>query len=347
MKVPEPRKLKSGSYFIQLRLDGVSVPITASSARECKRAAELIKAEHRAGKALIRKIDMTLQEAETVFLRDRKASLSPTTYRSYKSYKENRFPAYLHKKLDDIEWQKMINRELETKSPKTVENAWGFVHAALKYVGYQTPEVKLADVPVSEMPFLQPEEILPFCEAVKGRNYELAALIELHGLRLSEARALTWDMVDLKKGLIRVRGALVRGVDGDVRKPTNKNKTSTRIVPIMIPQLADALARCQQAEGPVVKQSSNTLLDDVKRSCVRAGVTVVGNHGLRHSFASLCYHLNIPERQLMEWGGWADYQTMHKIYIRLAASDRTKYQAEVEGFFQKNANENANGFQKV
>jgi integrase len=62
-------------------------------------------------------------------------------------------------------------------------------------------------------------------------------------------------------------------------------------------------------------------------------VTVVTNHGLRHSFASLCYHLGISERQLMQWGGWADYQTMHKIYIRLAASDESKAAEQLTGFF--------------
>ena len=50
MKVPTPRKLKSGNYFIQLQLGGVSVPVTATTAKECTRQAELIKAEHRSGK---------------------------------------------------------------------------------------------------------------------------------------------------------------------------------------------------------------------------------------------------------------------------------------------------------
>ena len=36
------------------------------------------------------------------------------------------------------------------------------------------------------------------------------------------------------------------------------------------------------------------MLTHTKAACERAGVTVVGNHGLRHSFASLGYHLG-PE----------------------------------------------------
>ena len=88
-----------------------------------------------------------------------------------------------------------------------------------------------------------------------------------------------------------------------------------------------------------------TLLRDVNRACNRANIPVVGNHGLRHSFASLCYYLRIPEKQVQEWGGWADYTTMHKIYIRLAASDESKSRDLFASFFQpktENANENAN-----
>ena len=56
MKVPEPRKLSSGNYFIQLRLNGQSIPITAETATECKNIAELTKAEYRAGKKAIKKL---------------------------------------------------------------------------------------------------------------------------------------------------------------------------------------------------------------------------------------------------------------------------------------------------
>ena len=54
MKVPEPRKLQSGTWFIQLRLGGVSVPVSATTKKECIRQAQLIKAEHQSGKNKVR-----------------------------------------------------------------------------------------------------------------------------------------------------------------------------------------------------------------------------------------------------------------------------------------------------
>ena len=338
MKVPEPRKMTSENWFIQLRLGGQSIPVTAATKKECIRQAELIKAEHRAGKRteIKQPTELTLKEACERYINMYSKTLSPSTIRGYTIYKDQRFKAYQEKKLTEINWQRMIDDELAIKSEKTVKNGWGLVHAALDAAKFPIPEVKLAKAPVNEIAFLQPDEILPFCEAVRGRSYEIAALLELHGLRLSEVRGLTWENIDLRRGFITVRGAMVRGIDGEVRKGTNKNETSTRKVPIMIPQLKDALEAVTEKKGIVVKTYPNALLDDVKRSCVRAGITVVTNHGLRHSFASLGYHLKLSERQLMQWGGWKDYQTMHKIYIRLAAIDETEAKATMMDFF-KNA----------
>ena len=339
MKVPEPRKMSSGNWFIQMRLGGVSTTVTAATKSECIRQATLIKAEHKAGKRVSIKTpnELTLKEACERYIAKYQKALSPATVRGYTIYKDNRFRAYQDKKLTEINWQKMIDDELAIKSEKTVKNAWGLVHPALVEAKFPIPDVKLAKVPINETAFLQPEEILPFCEAVKGRSYEIAALLELHGMRLSEVRGLTWENVDLKRGFISVKGARVRGLDGDVMKETNKNETSTRLVPILIPQLTEALTAVKDKKGSVVKAQSNTLLDDVKRSCKRAGVTIVTNHGLRHSFASLGYHLKISERQMMQWGGWKDFQTMHKIYIRLAAIDETEAKAAMTKFFAENA----------
>lgn len=336
MKVPEPRKLPSGNYFIQLRLNGVSIPITAKTPTECKLIAEQTKVQHRLNKHAKKRLpkDVTLREAMEKYIKEYQATLSPSTYDRYLQYKDGRFKAYLDKPMSEIKWQKMIDDELKIASEKTVYNAWGLVRPSLKFIGYPVPEVKLAAVPVNEIAFLQPEEIKAFCDSVKGRSYEIAALIELHGLRLSELKGLDWKDIDLKHNVINVRGAYVKGHDGFVDKKTNKNKSSTRPVPIMIPQLETALNAVKNKNGRVVTISNSVLLRDVKRACNRAGITEVTNHGLRHSFASLCFHLDIPDRQIQEWGGWKDRETLHRIYIRLTASSESQHRATFSNFFE-------------
>lgn len=248
----------------------------------------------------------------------------------------------MDKKVSDIDWQDMVNAELRTVGPKTVKNAWGLVRSSLTDRKLPAPEIKLPQVPVKEIPFLQPEEIIPFCGAIKGDMAEIAVLLELQGLRRSEVKGLDWENIDLKNKKIKIRGARVQNKDGHfVHKETNKNVTSTRTVPIMIPQLLEALTAVKNKTGPVVLISTSTMLKHTNNACRAAGVTIVGNHGLRHSFASLGYHLGLSERQLMDLGGWADYMTMHKIYIRLAEADKRAANNAVFDFF-KNANENAN-----
>ena len=78
-----------------------------------------------------------------------------------------------------------------------------------------------------------------------------------------------------------------------------------------------------------------------EKICRENNLPNVGIHGLRHSFASLAYHLQIPEKIAMEIGGWSDYQTMRKIYTHLSSIDRKKAENKMAEFY-KNANKNAN-----
>lgn len=349
MKIPKINKLPSGNYNVTLRLDGEVISITRSTKDQCRTEAQLVKSEYLAGKRQKLSTDakqMTLREVQERYVEKYKTALSPSTVRSYKFYYQKRFTDYQEKKLPEITWQEMINKELEDVSQKTLKNAWSLVSAALKDVKYPVPEVKLAAVPVNEIAFLQPEEIIPFCEAVRGRTYEIPCLLMLHGLRLSEVRGLDWKNVDLINNTITIKESLVRGEDGNVSKNTNKNKSSSRTVPLMIPQLITVLNAVNNKNGKVVNIGATTILDDVKRACHRAGVTEVTPHGLRHSFASLCYYLkDIPDRQIQTWGGWRTPDTLHKVYIRLTASGQSEAKDSFTKFFQ-NADKNADKVSK-
>lgn len=344
MKVPEPRKLKSGNYFIQLRLNGVSVPVTAATAKECKRQAELIKAEHRAGKRVAQehKSDPTLGQAIDSYIDSRRNVLSPSTVRGYEIIHRNRFQQQMEEKLDAINWQSAINTEAKVCSPKTLKNAWGLMVSVLTYHQLPVPKVKLPQMKPSEKEWLEPEQIPAFVQAVMHESCAIPALLALHGLRRSEIYALDWDAIDLMAGTITVKGAVVPDENHKfVRKETTKNISSRRTIPIIIPELSALLAEAKAAGTAVVSGSPNTLCHRINRVCEKEGLPLVGVHGLRHSFASLGYHLGIPEREMMELGGWSDTATMQKIYTHIAKSDRLKSENKLANYF-KNANENAN-----
>lgn len=340
MKVPKPRKLPSGSWFIRLRLGGEDIAITRSTAKECATAAELIKAEYRSGKRAANAADsLTLGEAIDAYIEGKNNTLSPSTIRGYKTIRNSYLQGYMGKKLKSIDnWQAIMNAEAKTRAPKTVKNTWRFICSVLRENGISPPRVVLPQIAANEHPWLEPEQIRVFVAALAEQPHQIAALLALHGLRRSEIMALTWDKIDLKKNIIRISGAAVFDENQKlVQKATNKNHTSARSVPIMIPELKAALEAVPDKKGNLVTCNPNTIWARVNRTCEANGLPKVGVHGLRHSFASLAYHLGWSERQTMEIGGWADTQTMHKIYTHLSRADRMKAQNTMADFYSGGA----------
>lgn len=342
MIVPKARRMSSGSWFIYLRLGGEQVSVSAATEKECVRQAQLIKAEYLAGKRAAPKPEEpagpTLGQAMDAFIAKRKAVLSPATIRGYQIIRRNRFQGLMDRDLTRLtadDWQKACSREVSKCSAKTLHNAWGLVSTVIQdATGAPPPKVKLPQIILNKHEFLEPEQIRPFMEAVQGTELEIPALLALHSLRLSEILALTWESIDLDKRIIKVRGAVVTGEENKpVRKAENKNATSARNVPIMIDQLYDALIRQKEAGGPLVAKAPNNLRIRLNRLCEENGFGRVGFHGLRHSFVSLAYHLGIPEKIVMELGGWSDFQTMRRIYTHVAKSDVSRYTEQMKAFF--------------
>ena len=354
MKVPEPRKLKSGTWFIQLRLNGVSVPVSAPSKAECKNRAMLIKAEHKSSKRQITQpSELTLREVceRYISLREKKQGISPTTLRGYDIIVRNRFKPYMNRRVSSIkDWQKVYDDEAAIVAPKTVQNAFSFIRSACKREGILIPEIETGIAPKRERPFFDPEQIKIFISAIQDHPQKIAMLLCLSSLRASEVQALTWDKVDIDKKMVYVRGAVVPDRQNKlVYKEQNKTEDSTRAVPIFIPELYDALKAVPDKTGSVVKVRANWVYKSIIRVCEENNLPLVGEHGLRHSFASLCYSLKVPIKITMAIGGWSDYNTVLKVYTHLAKKDIISETGKLENFFlpNNNANENANELSEI
>lgn len=347
MKVPEPRKLPSGTWFIQMRLNGVSVPVSAPTKKECIRQAQLIKAEHRAETRVIApKSKNTIKQIMKDYVANLPEKTSPATVRGYNSIIDTRFLSVSALLPDQVkDWQKVIDEEAAKISAKTLKNSWGFVKSSFRAAHIAIPEVKLPQVVNDDRRWLEPDDLKTFITHVKGNRFEIPTLLALHGLRRSEIFAMTYEKISLKEKTITIHGAAVIGEDNKlVQKDENKNVTSRRVIPILIPELSEAIEAIPQSErtGLVYTANPTTLYWYINKVCEECGFPKVGVHGLRHSFASLAYHLGLSEQETMELGGWADYNTMRKIYTHLAKADRLKAQNKIAVFFNKNANENAN-----
>lgn len=344
IKVPKPRQLKSGKWNIELKAEGWST--TEDTPEECIIKAKAIRAGFLEARKAAPK--MTVDDAVKKYIDARRGVKSPSTIRGYETIRKNRFAEYMSKDINSVDWQVAIKKETGLCSAKTLKNAWGLVSSALAEAGVDPGEVSLPQIVKQDEPWLDYEQVLKFCDAVRGEPCELGALLALHSLRRSEIYALTADKIDLKQGTIHVEGAAVLDDENKLtQKDTNKNATSRRTVPIMIPRLKEILpAAMKRADGaPLMQGNINTLYNQINRVCRKAGLPEVGVHGLRRSFASLAYHLKWSELDTMRIGGWSDFQTMRKIYTKLAEKDNIKSVKKMEKFYstkKKNTNKNTN-----
>ena len=349
MKTPTARKLPSGSWFVRVRINGEDIGITRDTEKAAIAEAMAIKAGIKR-EEVERQENRTLREAINDYIDERSAVLSPSTVRGYRIVQNHRFASVMDiplRRIKDADFQRAVNTDSRSFSAKTLRNSWGLVSSVLSSQCGRNIRVTLPQVIREERPFLQPEQIPIFQDAIRGTKHELSLLLGLHGLRASEILAVQRKDIDLQKGTVSVHGAAVLDENNTlVQKVENKNSASRRTIPILIPRLAELVQTSQTgAEDRLSHASSSAILHHaVTRACEKTGLPPIGVHGLRHSFASLCYHLGLSEATTMRLGGWSDPGTMRKIYTHLADSDLSAQSQKLADFFlsQKNGNENGN-----
>lgn len=336
LKIPKITRTPSGTYTTQVMVEGKRFRVTADTEEKCAAEAAAIKyraiEKQRREKAGI----ILLGDALDKYIEIRKDAISPSTVYAYSRYRKNCFQSMMETNINtttDDQWQAAIRRESKGKSPKYIANLWGFIAAAITEATGRRPNVKLPQKEKNTRPHLDPDQITVFVEAVKGETVEIAALLALSSLRRSELKALRWEDIDFSKNSIHVNGAMVYAAGGMTHKKQNKTATSNRTVPI-IPPLRAALEVTERSSEYVVPYNGSWLYQRINEICKANGLPEVGLHGLRHSFASLAYHLQIPEKIAMEIGGWADDGTMRKIYTHLAQKDIDTRAKDFTNFFK-------------
>ena len=331
VKVPAPRQLKSGAWNIELRKEGISV--TEATAEACTERARAL----RSGYLKIEKAPpkQSLDSVIQNYIAVNTNVLSPATIRGYESLRKSRFQSVMQEDVSGIDWQKVINQEAKEVKPKTLANAWRLVTGAYKYAGLPLPAVRLPQPVKQERPWLDYEQIQVFLDAVRGRKCELACLLALHSLRMSEILALKQGSVD---GVyIRVRGSVVIDRNGEyVFKEANKTKNSRRDVPVMMERLTEIWP-----DTDPTFQKHAAANEMVQSICRQAGLPEITMHSLRHSFASLAYHLKWDVMTTCAVGGWNTPDVVQSIYTHLAQQDKNSDIERMKSFYNGNS---TNGF---
>lgn len=349
IKVPTPRQLPSGRWFIQLRAEGQS--ITEDTAELCIAKARAI----RAGYLEIKKKpdNITLRNACTKYIEEKSARLSPSTREGYEKIRDQYFQPIMDRSLQSltpalldqaIELEsRRISRRGKPLSPKTIINAWGFVASVLDRYA---PEIKLKGISLPELKptipvIIQPKQIYAI---VKGTEIELPCMLAMWlSLSMSEMKGLTKSKSIINNQLI-VSETVIHVKGQDIRKQGAKEQTRVRAYNIP-PYLKNLIDR---VEGDViVPLSGSTIYHRFRRLLAQNDLPHISFHRLRHINASVMAMLNIPEKTANERGGWSSDYTRKRVYTHTFSDQRTQADQKVDSFFNAivNAdftNENSN-----
>ena len=320
--VPKPIQLPSGAWRIQLRKEGIS--ITSDTPDSCKKKALQARKQWLSDEAA--GLHEPLPETKTLgqviddYISAKKLVLSPSTISGYQSIRDNRFRYHMNDDALSLSPQNIINDEiLSGASAKTVTNAWALCQSALKYAEIDTAQPKLPRKIKSERKWLDYNQIQIFLKAVYGQPCELGALLALHSLRRSEIFGLRPSDYDANTQVIHIRGAMLSTIQsGWIRTELNKNDTSRRDIPVLIPRLHELLSAIDKSEDYIIGDTQKNLYRQINRICAENGLPETGLHGLRHSFASLAYHLRWQKMSTMQIGGWKNSKVLDEIYTHNA-----------------------------
>ena len=343
MKLPKARQLPSGSWFVRVQVDGQTISITRPTKKEAEQEAMALKSGAKKHK---QSGFCTLNDAIDRYI-DARQTASPETIRGYRKIQANRFQQAMTMdiyKITQNRWQQLVNQEALQISPKYLKNSWMFIAAVIAEETGERIHVNLPTVVPPDLNFLEPDEIPKFLDAIRGDKFEIEILLALHSLRKSEILDMTWNDIDLNRGLIHVRGSAVFNEHGKlVHKESNKNETSSRTIPIMIPRLTELVKSVDKSSAYIHVGDPNLIYRHTVAACKKANVTICSLHDLRRTFASLCYHLKVSEMTCQRLGGWKDFMTMRKVYTKLSQRDHDDEVKRIMSFFSEgNCNENCN-----
>lgn len=338
------KKLPSGSWRVRVYVgksaDGKNIyrSITAPTKKE----AEYKAAEYAVQKKQAHITDKTPFGAAAQNYIEAKANvLSPSTVTGYMAILRaladiTDLPIDTLQDSDTV--QKLINKSATSHAAKTLKNQYGFISAVLKYNNLTPPQVTLK--PAEKRGILVPtkrdaEKILKMIK--KYPDIECQILLALTcGLRQSEIAALTPSKINGDK--LTISTARVMGANNKLTlKSTPKSKAGNRTV-IMPPYLAKRIKKA------VAKKKKDDWIFDFapKQTYQRFRKALAENdlppytvHSLRHCFAAILHASNVPDKYVMELGGWSTDNVLRNVYQYTFEEEAQNIQKSVNNYFNK------------
>jgi len=314
-----------------------------------KAEAEYKAAEFKRNKAK-KSTDMTVGDAIDQYIALSEKALSPTTIHRYKRMREFGFPSIMDKrisKLTDQDMQEAINLEVgrigeksgKPLSAKTVANEWGLISSSIKSAAKVTYDIKLPKKQrgvTFDMP--EPEAIV---RMLIGSEVELPCLIAVWlSFSMSEVRGLKCS--DIQGRTISINRVLVDVDNEEIVKENAKVETRKRSheLPEYLYARITELEVYQKylstgEDGFLFKINPSTMSRRLKALCEEHHMKPITFHKLRHINASIMLFLNLPEKYMLERGGWKTPYVMKETYQHTISSERRRYDSEINDYMTR------------
>lgn len=335
MKLPKPKKLPSGQWFIQVMVDGMRKSRAFDTKQEALYWASGLKTKSIEDSRSPRRL--SVGEAVDRYIETKSAVISPSTVSGYKQIRRTLMPEIEKIQLQDLtqdDIQRWVNHMVKAKkTPKTVMNAHGLLSATLdKY----RPDFRLkTTLPQRVKPDIMiptEEETRAIMKTAEGTKYELPiALAVWLGLRQSEILGLKWT--DIDGDTLHIRRAIVMGDDGPVEKGT-KTFSGTRDLHIP-PHIMELLNREDNKSDHIVDMSGKAIYSGFSRICAKAGVRHFRFHDLRHLNSSLMIPLGIPDKYAMRRMGHATDNMLKTVYQHTIREKEIEYDKKLESYLEQ------------
>lgn len=331
-------KLPSGNYRTQIFVgyDNGRRKYKSFIAETAKKA-DLLALQWQSEHPTEAAFDHTLSAAMEIFMRSRRAVLSPSTMRGYGAVQrklEKDFPNLCKKKMDMItsdDLQSAITDMVYAgASSKTVKNRYGFLCSVWKNCGLKIPEVKLPTKVKPKFNIPDAKTLKKLYEASKGTEMEIPILLASIGpMRRGEIAAATIE--DLDGNVIHVHRSAVMDEDyKQVVKEYPKTFESTR--DIILPQeVADKIRK----QGYVCSLDLSAISRRFTKLLDECGLKHFRFHDLRHAFVSICHAAGIPDAYIQQRGGWATNYTMTQVYRHTFSDVQKEENEKINGIFDE------------
>lgn len=308
---------------------------------------------------------ITLNEYIETWLENyQKFKVKTTTYnRDQATYKSHIKYTIGGRKLTEIkaeDIQLLLNSEVDHFAPKTIEKTFSLLNKVYKYAiaigdaavnpcyGVVAPGTYVNKIKQKEIEEYTIQETNAIYTGVYDsyynhnrlyKNSPAYILLLNTGLRLGEALALKWSMVDLENDLLNVRATLETVVTDNGRERVltmPKTKSSNRTVPLnkAAKDMLIELRKRNEDTGIdydfVICNSkgecceANNFRRDFKRFCTRYGIKYKGLHALRHTFASRLFRNGADVVVVSKLLGHNNPTITQNIYIHILDEQKAK-----------------------